>query len=100
MIRVTSEDIRTEDRGEMPPHLSEYGETPETYCNWQAMFQLRFGADMEAPIRGCPLGTGRSEWSATMNLLQRTANESNITFKWEQEDGDAIVPFIYVKPRI
>ena len=78
-VVLTPECFDTQDKGEMPAHMGEWGITPDTYENWQAMWDSQFRR--EHPILGCPLGTGRSELAAKKDLIARTNAESGTTFK-------------------
>lgn len=79
---LTAACFDTQDKGEMPPHMAEWGTTPATYENWQAMWASLFRR--EHPIVGCPLGTGRSELAAKKDLIARTNAESKTSFELSQ----------------
>ncbi len=78
-IELTPACFDTQDMGTMPPHMAEWGTTPGTYENWQAMWASLFRR--EHPIVGCPLGTGRTEKAAKKDLIARTNMESKTFFE-------------------
>ena len=78
-VALTSACFETQDKGPMPPHMAEWGTTPDTYENWQAMWSSKFMQDNS--IVGCPLGTGQTEKAAKKDLIARTNMESKTSFE-------------------
>jgi hypothetical protein len=73
---VTIDDIAT---NEQP------GADPEYV--WQALWKNPFIIANRRLIRGCPLGTGRGQWAAIRDLIDRTNRESGTEFYFQFAHG-------------
>lgn len=84
-MKISRNEIEIRDGGpDAPAHFASWGWGPEAYDRFQATFKLaaeRRLRDEGSPIRGCPLGTGKTEDEAIADLLARTNAESGTSLQ-------------------
>ncbi|MGE3483459.1 MAG: hypothetical protein AB7L09_01880 [Nitrospira sp.] len=84
-MNVHANDFEIRDKGANPPaHFAKWGWGEAEWDRFQAQWSLaaeRRLSSEGSPIRGCPLGTGKTEAAAREDLIRRTNAESRIKLR-------------------